>query len=357
MSATLARVRQAARASALLSFVLRRVGISVLQLAALVVAVFFLIRLLPADPVARFVGMNASAEAYAAAQHRLGLDAPLGEQFATYLGLGANAAHGLLQGHLGTSWVTGTPVNEEIAAYFPITLELITAGFVVALLVGIPVGVWGAMRPGGGADKGTLVYGLFAGSQPEFIWGLLFVYVFFVVLGIAPGPIGRLSPLTEMPPPITGVVSLDALARGNFPLLRESLAYLALPALTLAFVLSGPIIRMVRENVRRALDSEYVFYARAAGLPERAVAGYALRAAFAPAMTLIGVLYAFMVGGAVLVENVFAFNGIGQYAIRSILAFDYPAIQGVVLVIAAFSLLVYLVLDVLHAVLDPRLAE
>jgi ABC-type dipeptide/oligopeptide/nickel transport system permease component len=213
------------------------------------------------------------------------------------------------------------------------------------------------MRPGGVADKGTLVYGLFAGSQPEFIWGLLFVYVFFVVFGIAPGPIGRLSPLTELPAAITGVVSIDALLRGDFALLYESLAYLALPALTLAFVLSGPIIKMVRENVRRALESEYVFYARAAGLPERTVAALALRAAFAPAMTLIGVLYAFMVGGAVLVENVFAFNGIGQYAIRAILAFDYPAIQGVVLVIAAFSLLVYLVLDVLHAVLDPRLAE
>lgn len=348
---------RAGLASALLPFVARRVGISLVQLAALVVAVFFLIRLLPADPVSRFVGMNASPEAYAAAQRQLGLDAPVLTQFAVYLGLGDAGRPGLLQGDLGTSWVTGTPVNDEIAAFFPVTLELITAGFLVALLVGVPVGVWGAMRPGGVADKGTLVYGLFAGSQPEFIWGLLFVYMFFVVLGIAPGPIGRLSPLTEAPAALTGIVTLDALARGDLALFREALAYLALPALTLAFVLSGPIIKMVRENVRRALESEYVFYARAAGLPERTVAAYALRAAFAPAMTLIGVLYAFMIGGAVLVENVFAFNGIGQYAIRSILAFDYPAIQGVVLVIAAFSLLVYLVLDVLHAVLDPRLAE
>lgn len=337
------------------AFVLRRLAVGAVQLAVLVVAVFFLIRLLPADPVARFVGMNSSPEAYAAAQARLGLDRPVAEQFAAYLGLGGAA--GLLQGELGRSWVTGASVGTEIGAYLPVTLELITAAFLVALLVGVPVGVLGAIRPGGVADKGTLAYGLFAGSQPEFMWALVFIYLFFVVLGVAPGPIGRLSPLAEAPVPITGAVTVDALLRGDLRLAGESLAYLALPVLTLAFVLSGPIIKMVRENVRRALESEYVFYARASGLPERVIASYALRAAFAPALTLIGVLYAFMIGGAVLVENVFSFTGIGQYAIRSILAFDYPAIQGVVLTIAGFSLAVYLVIDVLHALLDPRVLE
>lgn len=336
-------------------FLARRVATGLVQLSVLVVAVFFLIRLLPADPVARFVGMNASPEAYAAAKAKLGLDRPVPEQFAAFVGLGHG--HGLLQGTLGSSWVSGTPVAREIAAYFPVTLELICAGFLLALAIGIPIGLLGAVRPGGAADRGTLVYGLFAGSQPEFMWALVFIYVFFVVLGVVPGPIGRLSPLTDPPAPITGLLTLDAVLRGRFALARESLSYLLLPALTLALVLSGPIIKMVRENVRRALSSEFVFFARAAGLPERTVAAYAFRAAFAPAMTLVGVLFAYMIGGAVLVENVFSFSGIGQYAIRSILAFDYPAIQGVVLVIAAFSLLVYLVIDVLHALLDPRLLE
>ncbi|HYC04985.1 MAG TPA: ABC transporter permease [Azospirillaceae bacterium] len=336
-------------------FILRRLAVGAAQLLVLAVAVFFLIRLLPADPVARFVGLNATPEAYAAAKANLGLDRPVAEQFAEYLGL-AGERPGLLQGGLGTSWVTGAPVAGEISSFLPVTLELILLAFLVALLVGVPVGAWGALRPGGAADKGTLVYGLFAGSQPEFTWGILFIFVFFVGLGIAPGPLGRLSPLTEPPDAVTGFMTLDALIAGRPGVAMEALHYLALPVLTLAFVLSGPIIKMVRENMSQALRSDHVLYARAAGLTPRMVARDALRAAFAPSMTLVGVLFGFMLGGAVLVESMFSLGGLGQYAIRSILAFDYPAIQGVVLVISALSLLVYLLLDLAHARLDPRVA-
>lgn len=333
-------------------FLVRRLGIGLIQLAVLVAAVFFLIRLLPADPAARFVGLNASPEAYAAARANLGLSAPLAEQFATFVGFGDRP--GLLQGSLGTSWVSGTPVTAEIAAYLPVTLELVILSFLLACFIGVPVGILGALRPGGAADKGTLVYGLFAGSQPEFTWGIIFILLFFVGLGIAPGPLGRFSPLTEPPAVLTGFMTLDSLLAGRPDLFAEALAYLALPVLTLAFVLTGPIIKMVRENTGRALRAEHVLYARAAGLPERTVAGDAIRAAAAPSMTLIGVLFGFMIGGAVLVETIFSLGGLGQYAIRSVLAFDYPAIQGVVLVISAISLLVYLAIDIGHALLDPR---
>ncbi len=336
-------------------FLVRRIATALVQLTVMVVAVFFLIRLLPADPVARFVGFNATAEAYAAAARNLGLDRSLVEQFIAFLGVNPEVyGPGLLQGSLGTSWVTGEPVLEEIVTYLPITLELVTLSFLVAIAIGVPVGALGALRPGGLADKVTLHYGLFAGSQPEFCWGLLFVYVFFEVLGIAPGPVGRLSPFTEPPEAITGFLTLDSLLAGRFATFAEALYYLMLPVATLAFVLSGPIIKMVRENTARVLRSDFILYARAAGLPERVVARRALRAAIAPSVTLIGVLYAFMLGGAVLVESVFSLGGLGQYAIRSILAFDYPAIQGVVLAISAVSLGVYLLVDVLHALLDPR---
>jgi len=136
-------------------------------------------------------------------------------------------------------------------------------------------------RPGGFAGKGRLVYGLFAGSQPEFTWGLLFIYVFFVLLGVAPGPIGRLSPLTETPTPITGALTLDAVLTGDGHLLLESLRYLMLPVAVLAFVLSGPIIKMIRENMGRAMASEFVLYERACGLPERQIVGSAFRVAVA----------------------------------------------------------------------------
>lgn len=334
-------------------FVLRRLGLALLQLAGLIVAVFFLIRWLPADPVARFVGLNASPEAYASARASLGLDEPLWSQFAEFVGFGEPA--GLLQGSLGESWVTGSPVAQEIRLVLPATLELISYSFVLAIVAGVGLGVLGALKPGGGVDKGTTAFGMFAGSQPEFAWGLILIYVFFYLLGIAPGPLGRLSPLTPMPEPITGLLTIDAVLRGDWRLLREALHFLMLPVLTLAIIVAGPIIKLTRDSMGRVLATDYIMYAHAAGLPRRVLAANALRAALAPSMTMMGILYSFMLGGAVLVESVFSLGGLGQYAVRSILAFDYPAIQGVVLVIAAISLAVYLLLDVLHAVLDPRI--
>ncbi len=336
-------------------FVLKRLGFVALQLAGVTVAVFFLIRLLPADPVARFVGLNASDEAYTAARTNLGLDQSLPEQFAAFLGL-ANQP-GLLDGSLGESWVTGSPVTQEIREVLPATLELITFAFLLAVLMGVSLGVLGALRSGGKVDKGTTLFGMLAGSQPEFAWGLILIYVFFYQLGIAPGPLGRLSPLESPPPTFTGFLALDALLRGDLRLFRQALHFLMLPVLTLAIVVAGPIIKLTRDGMGRVLKTDYILYARAAGLPSMKLAANALRAAFAPSMTMIGILYGFMLGGAVLVETVFSLGGLGQYAVRSILAFDYPAIQGVVLVIAAISLLVYLLLDLIHAALDPRILQ
>ena len=340
----------------LVRYIAKRFLVGLVQLIGLTIAVFFIIRLLPADPVSRLVGMNASADAYAQAAHQLGVDRPMLAQLATYLGFQPSIAPGLLQGSLGVSWVTGTPVTQEIATYLPVTIELVTLSFLVALAVSVPVGVFGALNPGGKADKGVFVYSLFAGSQPEFWWGLLFVYVFYFQLGVAPAPLGRLSPMTTPPDVVTGFMTVDSLLSGQFDVFLEALHHLMLPVITMAFILSGPIIKMVRQNMARALQSDFVLYARCAGLPARRVERYALRAALAPSMTLIGILYGFMLSGAVLTENVFSLGGIGQYAVQAVLAFDYPAIQGVVLVITAVSLLVYLALDLIHAAIDPRIA-
>lgn len=340
----------------LLRYVTKRLLIGLVQLVVLTVAVFFLIRLLPADPISRFVGLNPSAEAYAQAERSLGLDRPVHVQLLHYLGLAPSQGTGLLQGDLGSSWVSGSPIAQEVGTFLPVTLELITISFFVAFLIAVPVGMLSATRPGGVADRGVFVYSLFAGSQPEFWWGLLFVYLFFFVLGVAPAPLGLLSPMTSEPAALTGFITIDSLLAGRPEVFLEALHHLMLPVATLVFILSGPIIKMVRQNMVRALQSDFVLYARCAGLPARRIAFYALRAAMAPSMTLIGILYGFMLGGAVLVESVFSLGGLGQYAIRSILAFDYPAIQGVVLVITAISLSVYLLLDILHAMIDPRVA-
>ncbi|MCB8881402.1 ABC transporter permease [Acidisoma cellulosilytica] len=337
-------------------YILRRLGISVLQLLGLVIAVFFLIRMLPADPVARLVGMNASPAAYAQAAHSLGLDQPILIQFLRYFGLG-HPAHGLLEGYLGVSWVTNTPVLTEMGQMLPVTFQLLGLSFLVTLLIAVPVGIISARRPGGIVDKAVFAYGLFGGSQPEFWWGLLFVFVFFFKLGVAPAPLGLVDPMLDSPPTITGFILIDSLITGEFDVFVDVLYHLMLPVLTLVFILSGPIMKMVRQNMIRALQSDFILYGQAAGLSQGMITRYAFRAALAPSMTLVGILFGVMLGGAVLVESVFSLGGIGQYAVRSVLAFDYPAIQGVVLVITGLSLIIYLVLDILYAAIDPRVTH
>jgi ABC-type dipeptide/oligopeptide/nickel transport system permease component len=333
-------------------FVFRRLLTGVVQMFGLTLAVFFLVRMLPADPVARLVGLNASPEAYAQAQRSLGLDKPVLVQLANYLGLGGEP--GILQGNLGMSWVTNSPVTQEIAMSLPITLELLTYSFLVTLLIAVPVGVASANSPGKFVDKVVFAYGLFGGSQPEFWWGLLFVMIFFSTLGIAPAPLGMVDPLLTAPPRVTGFYTVDALISGDFATLADVFHHLMLPILTMVFILSGPVIKMVRQSMIRAQASDFVMYANAVGLRQRTVTRYAMRAAMAPTITLVGILYGVMLGGAVLVEQVFSLGGIGQYAVRSVLAFDYPSIQGIVLVITSISLVIYLILDILYAFIDPR---
>ncbi|MGJ5180320.1 ABC transporter permease [Bradyrhizobium oligotrophicum] len=333
----------------MIPFVARRLAVAMLQLVGLLLVVFFAIRMLPADPVARLVGMNATREAYLSSQHALGLDRPVLEQLLSY-------AAGVVRGDFGRSWVSGAPVMQDIRNVLPVTIELITISFVLAFLLSVPLGMLCALRPGGVADSATFTYSLFAGSQPEFWWGLLFIYVFFAVLGWAPAPLGRIDPMMTPPAAVTGFITIDSLLSGNMAALRDALHHLALPIATKVFVLSGPIIKMVRQNMVRVLGADYILYARASGLPPWRIALVALKNALVPALTLLGVLYGYILGGAVLIETVFSLGGIGQYAVRSVLAFDYPAIQAVVLVIAAISLFVYLALDVVHAWIDPRLA-
>lgn len=335
-------------------FILVRLAIFVLQLAGITAGVFVVIRLLPADPVANFVGLNASPEAYAASKHALGLDKPMWAQFLDFLGL-SGAHHGLLQGFLGTSWVSSQPVGHEILDSLPVTLEIVTYALLLAFFVALPLGLASARKPGGIADRFTLIWGLFAGAQPDYWWGLLFVFVFFFLLNVAPPPMGRFDPLMTAPPQLTGFITIDSLLAGDLTAFWTGLQYIALPILTLAFVVSGAIIKMVRTNTLRALQSDYMLYARASGLPEKTLARYALRAALTPAVTLVGIFYGVLLSSAVTVEVVFSLNGIGQYAVRSVLAFDYPAIQGTVLVVAMVSLLIYLLLDIVHAYLDPRI--
>jgi len=335
-------------------FILRRLAVFLVQLAGITLAVFVVIRLLPADPAAQLVGLNATAESYDQARHTLGLDRSMLQQLGDFVGVGGPKP-GLLQGNLGTSWVTNQPVLREIMGALPVTLEIVTYALLLSFAIALPMGLASARKPGGIADRISVVWGLFAGAQPDYWWGLLFVFVLFFELNLVPPPMGRFDPLMVEPALVTGFITVDSLLAGDVAAFGTALSYIGLPILTLVFAVSGAILKMVRTNTVRALRSDYVLYARASGLPERTVARYALRAALTPAITLVGIFYGVLLSSAVTVEVVFSLTGIGQYAVRSVLAFDYPAIQGTVLVVAMVSLLVYLLLDIAHAYLDPRI--
>lgn len=328
-------------------FVVQRLGLVVLQLLAVVIGIFVLLRALPADPATKVAGLVATPEARAQAERSLGIDGSIPSQLGTYL-------EGLVHGDLAVSWSSQSPVLSEVAVRLPVTLQFVVLAFILAVAIAIPVGRMAAARPGGRVDKATVAYSLFSGAQPDFWWGLLFVYLFTVKLGVLPVPTGLLSADIVPPPAVTNFVLVDALLAGDMTAFFDALAHLLLPVCTLAFVLTGPLIKMTRKSVMGTADADYVLHARACGRPAREVRWLMLRNSLTPVLTLIGILFGFMLGGAVLIEYVFALDGIGRYALVSTLNLDYPAVQGAVIVLTACSLLVYLLVDVVYAVMDPR---
>jgi len=312
------------------------------------VAVFLLLRALPIDPVSKVVGLVSTDEAREIARADLGLDVSVPTQLGRFL-------EGLVQGDLGTSWSTKDPVREEIAQRFPVTIQLIVLAFILALVIAIPIGRIAASRPGGRTDNTVLGYSLFAGAQPDFWWGLLFIFIFFFKLGFFPAPIGLYSAGLELPPSTTNFLLIDSAIHGYWDALVDTLKHLALPVITLGFVLTGPLIKMTRQGVINVVNADYMLYAKAAGLPKKQTKRYLMRNSLAPVITLAGILFGFMLGGAVLIENVFTLDGLGLYALRRMLDVDFPAVQGAVVVMTAFALLIYLLMDIIYAAMDPRI--
>jgi ABC-type dipeptide/oligopeptide/nickel transport system permease component len=329
-------------------FIARRLGILLLQVWGVVTVVFILIQLLPGDPRYLLAGGLAPPETLEALNRDLGLDKPIYVRYYKYM---AN----ILTGDLGKSWFTSTPVLEELVRRFPATFELVTFAFVVSILVAIPLGVISAISQKGVLSRIIFLYGMVAGALPEFWWALMLILVFFVVLGIAPPPLGRVSVMVGAPDRITGLYTLDGLVTGNFPAFKSALNQLLMPGLTLAFVFAGAILKMTRTQMMEAIESDFVRYARACGLPPRRIYAYALRNALLPVVTLTGLTYGYLISGAVLIETVFAWGGLGQFAIQSIISSDYFAVTGTVMAVAIFALSVYVLMDIIYALIDPRI--
>ncbi len=331
-------------------FILRRLVVGLLLCISVTFVAFILTQVVPGDPIAASIGDIAASdpEIVAAFRERYGLDRPFFEQYAIYLG-------NLLQGDLGMSIQSRRPVTVDLAQYMAATIELAVAAMTLAMLLGLALGLTAAVHRERWPDQLIRVVSLAGVSVPTFWLSIVALYVFFYVLGISPG-VGRLPPGAAAPTSVTGMYTVDALLTGDWETLWDALAYLALPAIVLAVYTVGAITRFTRASVLEALDQDYVRSARAKGLPERTVLlRHVLRPALAAIITVSGLAFGRMLGGAVLVESVFSWPGLGEYAYRSALSLDLRAIMGVSLVVAVIYIFVNLVVDVLYAVIDPRI--
>ena len=309
---------------------------------------FILTRALPGDPAAQFAGAMATPESIAEVRTALGLDKPLPQQFLTYLGQ-------LAQGDLGQSVSTGQPVVTELAKRLPASLELTLFALILACSVAIPLGVLAATRPGSWVDQLCRLLVTAGVSLPTFFTGIMLVYVFYYLLGIAPSPLGRLDFIYLDPPRVTGFFLIDAALDGDWETWFAALKQLILPGVTLALFTLAPIARMTRAAMLSALSADYIRTARAAGLTRRKVLyGYAFRNALLPVVTTLGMVFSFVLGANVLVEKVFAWPGIGSYAVEALVVSDYAAVQGFVLAMALLFVVLNLIIDLAYSAIDPR---
>ena len=329
------------------------IGARLLQAIPVVIGVviitFVLTRALPGDPAVYFAGDAADEASIQQVRETLGLDKPLPQQFFIYVG-------DLLSGDWGDSLSTGQPVLSDLARRLPASLELTILALILSCMVAVPLGVLAATKPGSWVDHLCRVAVTAGVSLPTFFTGILLIYIFYYTLNISPAPLGRLDFLYIEPDPITGFYLIDAAIAGDWETFRGAAKQLILPACTMAVFTLAPIARMTRASMLQALSSDFIRTARAAGLAKRQILiKYALRNALLPVITTLGMVFSFALGANVLVEKVFAWPGIGSYAVDALVASDYASVQGFVLAMALLFVALNLIIDLLYAVIDPRI--
>lgn len=333
----------------MLRFTLKRLAIVPFLLWGIATIAFFLSHSISGNPLAAIVGernLN-NPTIVAAAKERWGLDGSLFSQYLLYF-------RNLFQGDMGTSFRTKQSVATDLAQRLPATLELAGLALIIGILLGILLGVLAARYKDTLVDSVTRVLALTGSSLPVFWIGLLFLFIFYASLGIAPGP-GRLSARVEPPDFITGFYTIDALLVGNVPLFYDAFIHLLMPAFVMSLPLMGSIIRITRAQMLNEQSSDYARTARAKGMNQTQVmSNHVLKNALTPVVTVVGISIGMVIMGAVLVETIFAWSGIGTYAVESARSLDFPAITGVCLVGGAIFLIANLVTDLAYAVIDPR---
>ena len=333
-------------------YVARRILLLIPQMFVISIITFALVRILPGDPARLALGPLAPEDAVAALRAKLHLDLPIVEQYLIWLGKA-------LRGDFGSSWVNGTQVGEDLLHRGPVTLELIVLSLIVVSVVLLPLAIVTASRTRSPVVRLlrniTFAYGMLAGALPDFLLGLMLIFVFFTNLNVLPGPEGRLGILDASPPFVTGSILIDTVLEGDWDTFWSGAWHLVMPVFTLAFVYGAPIFKMFRSQMETALDAEYTAYGEALGLAHRTIFLRAARVAAGPTVVIVGTVVMFLLGGDVLVESVFNLSGLGQYAVQAIVTADYAPVQGFVCFAAIFTMLVYLAVDLINFAMDPRI--
>jgi peptide/nickel transport system permease protein len=331
-------------------YILRRVLFAVPLLLGITLVAFLIANAIPADPINANLPQNAlgNERLVTAFRQKWGLDQPPHIQYFTYLG-------NLLRGDMGVSIKTQNPVLSDILRFLPATVELATLAIVLGLGFGIGLGVISAVWRGTFADYLVRVVALVGVSFPVFLLALIALKVFYAQLGWTAGP-GRLGFLVQAPPHVTGLYTVDSLLAGRWDTFRNAVAHLILPSAVLGSYIAGIIARITRSSLLEVLSLDYIRTARSKGQVERKVVlRHALSNALIPVVTLLGILYGNLLAGAVLIESIFAWPGIGRYAFRASTSQDFPAIMGVSMLIALVYVVTNFIVDILYFLLDPRI--
>lgn len=335
----------------MLRFIIKRMAWLVLVLLGLCAITFTLSRVVPGDPAAAYLGPRARPEQVEKVRVQLGLDRPLPVQFVFYM-------RDLLHGDLGESLRTHRPVMVGILEHLPASLELMLSAIIIALLVGVPLGVLSAKKENTLTDHLSRFFSVANVSLPSFWLAMIFQILFFRWLGLFPIG-GRIDTVVSLVNPIervTGFYVLDALMTGNWPALKSAVAHLVLPSVTLAAYSTGLISRMTRSTMIEVLREDYIMTARAGGVSEGEIHFvYALKNAIGPTLTTAGLCFAYMLTGTFFIELIFFWPGLGTFTTKAIYLNDYPVIMGVTLLMAMFYVTVNLLVDLLLAVADPRI--
>ncbi len=332
----------------MIAFISRRLLLLVPVLLGVTVVTFTLTRIIPGNPIDLMVSPLASQETREMIAENAGLNDPLWVQYLRYI-------EGVSRGDFGDSFVTNQPVLDDLTARFMPTFELTLFAMLLAILLAVPLGIASAVWQGTWVDHVSRLLAVFGVAMPVFWVSLVAIYIFFFVLHWLPAPQGRISVMISPPEAVTGLFVVDALLTGNWQAFKSSAQSILMPAAVLAFAAMAPLARMTRASMIEALEADYTRAARALGLSEWSIVfRHALRNAILPVITMIAIVYGYLLGGVVLVENVFAWPGLGRYVYNAIASSDYPALQGFILYSTTVYVMLFLLVDILYVLLDPR---